>query len=59
LYHLQKGKTGHGRSCRESGLRFTVQRRLGLESVLDLEDHQTADRVYAAVEALLPGVSSA
>jgi Fe2+ or Zn2+ uptake regulation protein len=43
--------------CREQGLRSTVQRRVILETVLDLDDHPTADEVYESVVDRLPGVS--
>jgi Fe2+ or Zn2+ uptake regulation protein len=45
------------RLCREHGLRATVQRRVILETVLDLDNHPTADQVYAMVVERLPGVS--
>ena len=44
-------------ACREHGLRSTVQRRVILETVLDLDDHPTADEVYESVVDRLPGVS--
>jgi Fe2+ or Zn2+ uptake regulation protein len=43
--------------CRDRGERVTVQRRVILEAVLDLEDHPSADLIYEAVRELLPGVS--
>jgi Fur family peroxide stress response transcriptional regulator len=45
------------RICREQGVPFTVQRRVILETVLDLDDHPTADQVYDAVAHLLTGIS--
>ena len=45
------------RLCREHGLRATVQRRVILEAVLDLDDHPPADQVYERVNDRLPGVS--
>ena len=43
--------------CRDQGERRTVQRLVILEAVLDLEDHPTADEVFAAVRDRLPGVA--
>jgi Fur family peroxide stress response transcriptional regulator len=43
--------------CREQGLRCTVQRRLILETTLDVEDHPTADQVYDNVSGRIPGIS--
>lgn len=43
--------------CREQGLPFTVQRRVILETVLDLDDHPTADQVYDAVTHRMSGIS--
>ncbi len=45
------------RICRERGERFTVQRRIILETVLDLDNHPSADRIYDAVESRLPGIA--
>ena len=45
------------RLCREHGLRSTVQRRVILEAVLDLDDHPTADQIFERVGERLPGVS--
>lgn len=45
------------RLCRERGLRCTIQRRVIFEAMLDLAHHPTADQVYEAVGARLPGVS--
>ncbi|MBD3160558.1 MAG: transcriptional repressor [Candidatus Latescibacteria bacterium] len=45
------------RRCKELGLSSTLQRRLILEVVLDLDDHPTADRVCEAVEKRVPGIS--
>ena len=45
------------RMCRERGERCTVQRRVILEKVLDIDDHPSADQVFEAVESSLPGVS--
>lgn len=44
-------------ACRARGLPLTVQRRLIFEAVLDHEGHPTADDVYSAVHARLPGVA--
>ncbi|MEJ2721726.1 MAG: transcriptional repressor [bacterium] len=43
--------------CHERGLPVTVQRRVILETVLDLDNHPTADQVSEAVARHLPGVS--
>ena len=43
--------------CREQGVPFTVQRRVILESVLDLDDHPTADQVHEVVCSRIPGIS--
>ena len=43
--------------CHERGLPVTVQRRVILETVLDLANHPTADQVCEAVAQHLPGVS--
>jgi Fur family peroxide stress response transcriptional regulator len=43
--------------CRERGERFTVQRGVILETVLDLNNHPSADQIYAAVESRLPGIA--
>jgi Fur family peroxide stress response transcriptional regulator len=45
------------RLCRERGERCTVQRRVIFETVLDLDNHPSADQVFDAVEARLHGVS--
>jgi len=45
------------RACRERGLPVTVQRRVVLEAVLDLDGHPSADNVHAAVERRHPGIS--
>ena len=45
------------RLCRERGLRCTVQRRVVLEVVLDLDTHPTADEVFEVVSRRLEGVS--
>jgi Fur family peroxide stress response transcriptional regulator len=45
------------RLCRERGERCTVQRRVIFETVLDLDNHPSADQVYDAVEAHLHGIS--
>lgn len=46
-------------TCRRRGLPFTVQRRLILETVLDLGTHPTCDEIHAAVAARQAGVSRA
>ncbi|MCX7886033.1 MAG: transcriptional repressor [Verrucomicrobiae bacterium] len=45
------------RALRESGLPMTPQRRAVFESMLDSEDHPTADDVYATVRKQLPEIS--
>ena len=45
------------RICRERGERFTVQRQIILETVLDLDNHPSADQIYEAVESRLPGIA--
>jgi Fur family peroxide stress response transcriptional regulator len=45
--------------CREQGIPLTVQRRVILETLVDREDHPTADQVYEAVAGRLPGLSRA
>ena len=42
---------------RERGERCTVQRRVILETVLDLDNHPSADQIFDAVEDRLPGVA--
>jgi Fur family peroxide stress response transcriptional regulator len=43
--------------CREQGERSTVQRRVILEAILELDDHPTADQVHNAVRERLPGIA--
>jgi len=43
--------------CRERGERCTVQRRVILETVLDLDNQPSADQIFDAVEGRLPGVA--
>ena len=43
--------------CRERGERCTVQRRVVLEAVLDLDNHPSADQIFEAVEPRLPGIA--
>jgi len=45
------------RICRERGLPITVQRRIILEAVLELDNHPTADQVHAAVANRISGIS--
>lgn len=45
------------RLCRERGERCTVQRRVILETVLELDDHPSADQIFDAVESRLPGIA--
>jgi Fur family peroxide stress response transcriptional regulator len=43
--------------CRDQGVPLTVQRRRILETVLELDNHPTADQVHEALAERLPGVS--
>ena len=43
--------------CRERGERCTVQRRVILETVLELDNHPSADHIFDAVETRLPGIA--
>jgi Fur family peroxide stress response transcriptional regulator len=45
------------RRCREAGTPFTVQRRAVLAAVVGRTDHPTADDVFGAVSAAMPGIS--
>lgn len=45
--------------CRERGLRLTVQKRRILETIVDREDHPTADQIYGEVKEQVPGISRA
>jgi Fur family transcriptional regulator, peroxide stress response regulator len=45
------------RICHERGERFTVQRQIILETVLDLDNHPSADQIFAAVESRIPGIA--
>ena len=45
------------RLCRERGERCTLQRRIILETVLDLDNHPSADQVLNAVEEREPGIA--
>ena len=45
------------RLCREGGERFTLQRRIILEVILDLDSHPSADQVFDAVAAREPGIA--
>ena len=45
------------RLCRERGERCTVQRRVILETVLDLDDHPSADQIFEAVQPRLSGIA--
>ena len=46
-----------GKSCRDNGMPFTVQRRVIMETLAGRRDHPTADQLYEAVGARLPGIS--
>ena len=43
--------------CKEEGLRLTVQKRKVFSSLLQHEDHPTADEIYENVTDDIPGVS--
>ena len=43
--------------CRERGIPFTVQRRAILETILDLDNHPTADQVHEALASHAQGIS--
>jgi len=45
------------RLSREQGRRLTVQRRVILEAVLDLDNHPSADGVFDRVAGRIPGVA--
>ncbi len=45
------------RLCRERGERCTVQRRIILETVLDLDNHPSADQVFKVVAEREPGIA--
>jgi Fur family peroxide stress response transcriptional regulator len=45
------------RLCREQNRRATLQRRMVLEAVLDLDNHPTADQVYEALAGREPGIA--
>ena len=43
--------------CRERGERCTVQRRVILETVLELDNHPSADQIFDAVDDHLPDIA--
>ena len=45
------------RLCREHGERCTVQRRIILETALDLENHPSADEIFDTVKDRIPGIA--
>jgi len=45
------------RKCREHGIPVTLQRRAILNTVLDLDNHPTADQVFDAVVGQIPSIS--
>jgi Fur family peroxide stress response transcriptional regulator len=45
--------------CRDRALPVTVQRRVILETVLDVDDHPTADQVFYEASKRIPGISRA
>lgn len=45
--------------CRDQGVSVTVQRRAVLQSLLDRDDHPTADQVLDSVQKRMPEVSRA
>jgi Fur family peroxide stress response transcriptional regulator len=44
-------------ACRRRGMPLTVQRRTVLETLLERQDHPTADQIFTDVARRLPGVS--
>ena len=44
-------------SCREHGMPLTVQRRVIMETLAGRRDHPTADQIFDALGARLPGIS--
>lgn len=47
------------RSCRDRDLRLTPQRRVLLETLVESDDHPSAEQLYARVHGRLPGLSRA
>jgi len=45
------------RLCHERGERCTVQRRVILETVLEFDNHPSADQIFDAVDTRLPGIA--
>ena len=43
--------------CRQQGVPLTVQRRVILETVLERDDHPTADQIIEVVKERVPGIS--
>jgi Fur family transcriptional regulator, peroxide stress response regulator len=43
--------------CRRSGVALTVQRRVVLQTVLERDDHPTADQILETVKHRVPGIS--
>jgi Fur family peroxide stress response transcriptional regulator len=43
--------------CRQKGLPVTMQRRVILETILQRDDHPTADQIYDAVQEQIPQLS--
>ncbi len=43
--------------CREQGLSLTIQRRVIFQTLLERDDHPTADQVYELVKNRIPGLS--
>jgi len=43
--------------CRERGVPLTVQRRDILQTILERDDHPSAEQVYEAVKTHIPGLS--
>ena len=48
---------GFEAECRRRGLALTIQRRAVYEELIGRRDHPTADQVYDALHARLPGLS--
>jgi Fur family transcriptional regulator, peroxide stress response regulator len=43
--------------CRRRGVPLTVQRRVVLQTVLERDDHPTADQIFEAAKDRVPGIS--
>jgi Fur family peroxide stress response transcriptional regulator len=57
---MQKNRVEEFRlRCREKGVRFTSQRRVVLQTVLQLNSHPTADEIYSSHTVRRAGISRA